>query len=314
MIDAVGKKAIDTAIELGLFEALGAVPYSSEELSEKLGLSCRGLRPLLSLLAALDLLSEKDGSYLDRAETTDFLKAWPKKRTSIPDAPDWERLAGAVRTGRPARPPIEGEDDAGDFFSGVVSTLFGFHLPIAKSYAAQLPESVERVLDLGAGSGVWSLALAKERPDVRVVAVDHRRVLDEMTAPFLLEHGVREQYELRPGSYHEVLLEPESYDLIYLGHVIHSEGWEASRSLLGRCYEALKPGGLLAVAEWIASEPRSDDYHSALFDLNMLMFTQHGLVFTAPEMEQLAAESGFAEPVWVDGPGKYPVLQVRRGT
>lgn len=315
MIDAVGKRAIDAAVELGLFEFLGSTGRSNEQLVEATGLSIRGLRPLLSLLGALGLLSETDGLYALAGDAQDFLSSWPSRRTSIPDAPDWEGLVEAVRTGRPTRSPIEGENDGGDFFSGVVSTLFGFHMPIARHYAEQLPESMETILDLGAGSAVWSLALAKQRPSVQVVAVDHQRVLDEMTSRFVEEHGVLEQYELRPGSYHDVALEDDLYDLydlVYLGHVIHSEGWEASRSLLRRCFSALRPGGRLAIAEWIASEPRSDDYHAALFDLNMLMFTRHGLVFTAPEMELLASECGFQEPRWIDGPGKYPVLEVRR--
>jgi SAM-dependent methyltransferase len=314
MIDSVGKKAIDVALELRLFGALGNVAVSSEQLARKLELSNRGLRPLLSLLASLEVLSEENGCFAVRGDTQTFLEAWHEQRNSIPNAPDWEGLTEAVRTGAPARPPIEGKADGGDFFSGVVSTLFGFHLPIARNYAAQLPEAVETVLDLGAGSAVWSLALAKVRPTVRVVAVDHRRVLEQMTTGFLKKHRVYEQYEMRPGSYHEVVLEERRYDLVYLGHVIHSEGWEASRSLMRRCYDALVPGGRLAIAEWIAAEPRSADYHAALFDLNMLMFTQSGLVFTAPEMEQLALGCGFVDPKWVDGPGKYPVLEVRRGS
>lgn len=311
MIDAVGKRAVDVALELGVFQALGSTPTGSSELAEVCGVSARGLRPLLSLLAALDILGEENESYHSLDSTEEFLAAWQGKRPSIPDVADWQRLDLAVRTGCPARAPIEGQEDGGDFFSGVVSTLFGFHLPVAKNFAVQLPE-VHRVLDLGAGSAVWSLALAKERAEVQVVAVDHGRVLEEMTSTFLKEHGVQEQYELRAGSYHEVELEREHYDLVYLGHVVHSEGWDASRTLLERCFETLKPGGILAIAEWIAPEPRSADYHACLFDLNMLMFTQHGLVFTAPELEQLVVDAGFQAPKWVDGPGKYPVLEARR--
>ncbi|MCA9776196.1 MAG: methyltransferase domain-containing protein [Candidatus Eremiobacteraeota bacterium] len=311
MIDAVGKRAVDAALELNVFQFLGTDPREVSELALQCGVSVRGLKPLLSLLAALELLEESSGRFRLLDTTADFLKNWPVMRSSLTDAPDWQELPTVVRTGKPARDPIEGEKDGGDFFSGVVSTLFGFHLPLAKNFAAQLPP-VRRVLDLGAGSAVWSLALAKEKPEVRVVAVDHGKVLEEMTTSFVEEYGVTEQYELRPGSYHEVDLEEAHYDLVYLGHVVHSEGWDASRTLLARCLQALKPGGLVGIAEWIAAEPRSADYHACLFDLNMLMFTEDGLVFNASELERLVTEAGFSDPEWVEGPGKYPVLQARR--
>ena len=311
MIDAVGKRAIDAALELNVFQSLSSAPKEVGELARQCGVSLRGLKPLLSLLAALEVLEENSGRFRLLDTTADFLTNWPVIRSSVPDAPDWQGLPTVVRSGKPARDPIEGDKDGGDFFSGVVSTLFGFHLPLAQSFAAQLPP-VRRVLDLGAGSAVWSLALAKEKPEVRVVAVDHRKVLEEMTTSFIEEHGVTEQYELRPGSYHEVDLEEAHYDLVYLGHVVHSEGWDASRTLLARCLKALRPGGFVGIAEWIAAEPRSADYHACLFDLNMLMFTAEGLVFNASELEQLVTEAGFSEPEWVKVPGKYPVLQARR--
>lgn len=307
MIDPVGKRAIEVALEFGVFDALRESSGRVDGLAQRCGVSVRGLKPLLALLASMDLLVEVDGEYSLSEAGERFLLEWPRTRLQIPDAPDWQGLDLAVRTGVPARAPIEGEEDGGDFFSGVVSTLFDLHLPVARSLVAQLPP-LSRVLDLGAGSGVWSLAVARERPEVRVTAVDRERVLEQITMPFLKKYGVLEQYELRAGSYHTVELEEGGYDLVYLGHVIHSEGWEASRSLLSRARAALRPGGLLAVAEWIASEPRSADYHACLFDLNMLMFTRHGLVFTAREMERLVLEAGFQEPVWV-GSGKYPVLR-----
>ncbi|MFA5506980.1 MAG: methyltransferase [Vulcanimicrobiota bacterium] len=307
MIDPVGKRAIEVALEFGVIDALRESSGRVDGLAQRCGVSVRGLKPLLALLASLGLLWENHGEFSWSEEGEQFWREWSQTRLQIPDAPDWQGLDQAVRTGAPARPPIEGEEDGGDFFSGVVSTLFDLHLPVARSFAAQLPP-LRRVLDLGAGSGVWSLAVARERPEVRVTAVDRRRVLEETTRPFLKKHGVLEQYELRAGSYHTVELEEGGYDLVYLGHVIHSEGWEASRSLLARARAALRPGGLLAVAEWIASEPRSADYHACLFDLNMLMFTRHGLVFTAREMERLVLEAGFQDPAWV-GSGKYPVLR-----
>ncbi|HIB65135.1 MAG TPA: methyltransferase domain-containing protein [Phycisphaerales bacterium] len=308
-LDPVGCKAFEVALAIDLFQELDKAPGTIVELAQRCRVSTRGLRPLLFLLASVGCVKEQADTFHPSPELNRFLsERWPDQKSQAPQAGDWENLEKAVRTGRCVRPPIEGAQDGGEFFSGVVETLFGLHFGLAKSLAHALPSHPLKVLDLGAGSAVWSLGLAVQRDDIEVVAVDHQRVLESVTRKFVAKNQMEERYVLRPGDYHEVELEREHYDVIYLGHVIHSEGWEASTSLLKRCKEALAPQGTVVIAEWVGSTPRADDYHANLFDLNMLMFTEHGLVFDVSEMEELASRAGFGRLRWVKGAGKYPVL------
>ncbi len=308
-IDAVGGQAIEVAETLALFSTLEGSAQSLEALATRLEVSRRGLRPLLFLLCSIGLLEEREGKFSLSPDCQDFLsQEWPQQKTDRCRSLPWENLERAVRTGRCVVSPIEGEADGGSFFSGVVDTLFQLHSPMAQHLDKELPSTIHRVLDLGAGSAVWSLGLLSQRDHVQAVAVDSAKVLNEVTRPFVQKHGLSQRFELRPGDYHEVDLEAEHYDLVYLGHVIHSEGWDASRELLARCFRSLKEGAILAIAEWVGSEPRGLDYHANLFDLNMLMFTEHGLVFSASEMEDLVQEAGFRDLRWVRGPGRHPVL------
>ncbi|MBI3927032.1 MAG: class I SAM-dependent methyltransferase [Armatimonadetes bacterium] len=312
-LNAVGGRAVEVALELGLFQVLGEGPADPEALSRRIGASERGLRPLLYLLTSLGLLDQDGEDFSQSAESVRFLaEQWPAQQERLPRSADWEDLDRAVRTGRCVRPPIEGAADGGQFFSGVVTTLFQLHWPMARHLGAKLPQTVARVLDLGAGSAVWSLGLVTQRPEVRAVALDHDRVLNEVTTRFITDRGVADRYELRAGSYHEQPLEAEAYDVVYLGHVIHSEGAPASRRLLQRARGALAPGGLLVIAEVLGSEPRGQDYHANLFDLNMLMFTENGQVFTAGELGEMARAADFGAPQWVRGPGQYPVMLASR--
>lgn len=308
-LDAVGCKAFEVALAISLFEQLDKEPGTIAQLAQRCQVSARGLRPLLFLLASVGCVQEQGATFHPSPELHQFLEErWPEQQSQATPTKDWEELEKAVRTGQCVRPPIEGSQDGGEFFSGVVETLFGLHFSLAKSITDSLPSHSLKVLDLGAGSAVWSLGLAVQRDNVEVVAVDHQRVLESVTRNFLAKHKMESRYTLRPGDYHNVELEAEHYDVIYLGHVVHSEGWDASVTLLKRCKDALAPDGTVVIAEWVGSTPRADDYHANLFDLNMLMFTEHGLVFDAPEMEELAARSGFRRLRWVKGAGKYPVL------
>lgn len=311
-IDAVGGRAIEVAQTLKLFSCLESAKEVAE-LCQSCGAHPRGLRTLLYLLTSMGLLEQQGKSFVARPGLAQFLlEQWPAKKASLPSPPQWEALEQAVRTGGCVRTPIESESDGGDFFSDIVGTLFHLHWPTARALHSRLAEDVATVLDLGAGSAVWSLGLVTQRDEVSAVAVDHAKVLDDITMGFLAKKGVQDRYELRAGSYFEVELEPARYDLVYLGHIVHSEGPEQSRTLLQRCYQTLKPGGTLVVAEMLGSEPRGKDYTSNLFELNMLMFTERGCVFTKTELEKLTGDCGFDSPEWVDGPGQYPVLLVRK--
>jgi SAM-dependent methyltransferase len=312
-IDPVGAEAVRVAQGIGIFRLLETSPATIEQLARISGASPRGLRPLLYLLSSLELVTQEEERFRLGDDCLRYLaQEWPDREAELDTPADWKELERAVMTGSCVRSPIEGEVDAGGFFKGVVDTLFRLHSKIAVNLATHLPSQVLKTLDLGAGSAVWSLGLMSQRDTVETVAVDHPEVLQSVTRRFVEEHGLSSRYELRPGSYHTVKLEPDRYDLVYLGHVIHSEGWEASRSLLARCLDTLKPGGTLAIAEWVGSEPRAEDYHANLFDLNMLMFTRNGLVFTAREMEELCKEAGFQQMRWIPGPGEYPVLLVTK--
>ena len=312
-LDPISGRAIGVAIEIGLLGLLTKQPQSLEALAAGTACAPRGLRPLLYLLTSVDLIRQKgDGFLLAPGALRYVQRKWAREFAAFPVIPQYEHLERAVRTGRPVRPAVEGDSDDGAFFAAMTPGMFDLHWPDADHLAQAIPSGVTTVLDLGAGSGVWSLALAKRRPEVKVVAVDRARVLQEVTESFLRQHGLRDQYQLRPGDYHKVPLEDDAFDVVLLGHLLHADGWELSRKLLARTYKALKPGGYLGIGEFVASIPRSRDYASNVFDLSMLMLTDQGVVFDAKELESLVAD--YSELQWLKGPGDYPTLLARKAT
>lgn len=308
-LDPITGRALQVAQDLGVVHLLQERPRGSEEVASETGCAYRGMEALLALLASAGYLTLEKERFGLAPGLLEYLRdAWPAEWNAFPTIPEYEELEKAVRTGGPVRRAVEGTEDGGEFYSTVTPALFELHWPDAQALSERIDAGVHRVLDLGAGSAVWSLPLAVARPEVRVVAVDRARVLSEVTTGFLQRHEVAERYELRAGDYHEVELEEGGYELVLLGHLLHADGWEGSRQLLARCQKALAPGGKLAVAEFVAPEPRHLDYAANVFHLNMVMLTEQGVVFTAAELEKLARESGFQGLEWIQGPGNYPLL------
>ncbi|MFN8607939.1 MAG: methyltransferase [Vulcanimicrobiota bacterium] len=303
--------AVYSAIELGLFTAVEAGHDTLEGLAAACQCQPRGMAPLVHTLTSLGLLELEADRYRLAADTRMFLL--PSSQAYLGgvlahqtrEIASWVRLPEAIRLGHAPGTKVEGDQDDGAFFAGFVDSLFNLNWPAAQSVARVLPAS-RTAIDIGCGSAVWSLALAAVQPDLQVVAVDRQLVLDKVAKVFAQRLGLAERYQYRAGNFRD--LDLGKSDVAFLGHILHSEGEAASRVLLKRIYESLNPGGVLVVAEMVASEPRGQDVFSNLFDLNMLMWTQDGTVFTRHQLEQMGREAGFTRFEWLTVPNPQPVL------
>src|SRR5262249_47828346 len=148
-----------------------------------------------------------------------------------------------------------------------------------------VPEKSDRplqVLDLAAGSGVWGIAFAKRSPQVRVTAVDWPGVLPA-TRRTAERQGVADRFRYVGGGLAQADFGGGS-DIATLGHILHSEGADRSRALLRKTFAALKPGGTIAIAEWLVNDDRTGPAPGLIFAVNMLVNTEAGDAFTFNEI------------------------------
>lgn len=309
----VPTQALCTAVELELFSHIQNGHTTPKSLASQTAASERGLFLLTNALCAMGLLTKNEGNLALTPDSEMFLvkggHAYLGGLTSmVRDSwQTWNRLTEAVKSGTtPAEAELE--QDRGAFFSSWVDGLFNLNYPAAKAAAEKLAPKAGKILDLGAGSGVWSLALAQAQPRVQVVAMDLQPVIDSVTRPFAERLGVVDRYEFRAENLHHAELGTEEFEVVTLGHILHSEGDEQCATLLARIYRALKPGGILLVAEMIPDEQRSQHMFGNLFGLNMLMNTHHGTVYTASELEQMMKQAGFSQNEWLQAPAPFPLL------
>ena len=121
-------------------------------------------------------------------------------------------------------------------------------------YAAMLevvPERVERVLDLGTGDGnVLALALAA-CPGAGGVGLDFQpEMIDRARERFAGVGGV----EIRRHDLDEPLpADLREFDLVVSGFAIHHLVPDRQQALYGEIFEVLRPGGVLANVEHVAS-------------------------------------------------------------
>ena len=302
---------LGAAIEHRIFDLLADGAKTAAEVSRENGASLRGVRAIMNALVGFELLKKDDeGRYSLTPESAAFLvRKNPGYLGGILRhgdqlIPRWLHLSEIVKTGKPAM-AVNREGDGSAFFVDFVEDLFPVGYPSAKALAAAFPQA-RKVLDVAAGSGVWSIPLAQNSKEVRVTALDWPGVLPA-TRRVTERMGVAGQYEFLAGDLNSADL-GNGYDLATLGQILHSEGETHSRALLGRVFQALAPGGTIAIAEFIANEDRTGPPLAMLFAVNMLVNTEDGDTFTVTEISQWLREAGFVDPRTMEVPAPSPLI------
>ena len=307
---------LEAGVRCRVFDVLDAGPKTVQQVAAETGASPRGLRALMNALVGFELLAKKGDAYTLTPESAAFLVSTKPgyrggmfRHLSTQLIPHWMKLAESVQTGKPPV-SVNQETTGGPFFREFVEDLFAMGYDSAKVLADNLGVAKAagpyRVLDLAAGSGVWSIALAEKSPHVRVTVVDWPAVIpvcQKVTA----RRGVADRYEYRPGD----LLTTDfgtGYQAATLGHILHSEGEKRSRALLKKVFAALAPGGTIAVAEMIPNEDRTGPPFPLAFAVNMLVHTDEGDTFTFGEMSAWLKEAGFVNVRQLEVPAPSPLV------
>ncbi len=147
------------------------------------------------------------------------------------------------------------------------------------------------VLDVGAGSGVWGLAVAAVAPGIRVTALDRPLVLDE-TRLKAEAAGLGARFEALPGDWRDVRLPAGAFDLAVLANVCHLEPPGEVTRLLERIHGALRTGGAAVVVDTIP-EPGANDVGALLQGLHLALRTACGDVHDRASYTAWLADAGF---------------------
>ncbi len=232
-------------------------------------ISERGVRLLLAALCSLGLI-EQDSSDLYRPALPDLaqLTMW---------ITPWSHLTQAIRDDQPAK---AGDTPGGaeTLYPEAVASLGAWFTPAAEQAADHLIARGQRVLDLGAGAAPWSLALVARTPDMRVTAVDVPTVL-AVTQQVVATSGYTTQFDYLSGDLFTIDLDRSAYDLTIVGNLCHLFDEATNRRLLGRLFDALRPGGTVAILDALLNERLDGPRPVVLYALGLLLRTNRGQVY-----------------------------------
>jgi len=307
---------IEAAVKHGLFDLLDAGSKPAHQLAKEAGVSLRGVHAICNALVGLGLLARDRDRYKLTSESAAFLVSSKPgyhgeffRHVSTQLIPNWLGLDKIVRTGKP-NAAVNSRKKGAEFFEKFVEAIFPLSYAAAMALGEHLgiPKAKQTVsvLDLAAGSGVWGIALAEQSPQVRVSAVDWPPVLG-VTKRIARRHSVHDRLTVIPGDLLKVKF-GANHQVATLGHILHSEGRARSRKLLKKTFDALAPGGTIAIKEFLVNHDRTDPVIGLLFAVNMLVNTDEGDTFSFEEISGWLREAGFTKPRMLDVPAVSPLV------
>jgi ubiquinone/menaquinone biosynthesis C-methylase UbiE len=304
---------LEAAVRHKLFDALAGGPKTAEQVAAETGVSGRGAKAVLGALVGLEVLTRSGDKFALTPEAETFLVSTSPayrgglfQHASSQLIPGWLHLTQTVKTGRPEK-AVNTQAEGAEFFRQFVEDLYGMNIAASRALADRLNLSGPvKVLDIAAGSGVWSIPIARKDPAARVTVVDWPEVLP-VCQKVAAEHGVADRYSYIPGDILAVDY-GTGYNIATLGHILHSEGVERSKRLLKKVYDALAPGGTIVIAEMVPNDERTGPPFPMLFGVNMLLHTSEGDVFTFAQMTDWLSAIGFRDVRQLDVSAPSPLV------
>jgi C-methyltransferase len=159
------------------------------------------------------------------------------------------------------------------------------HMKWAPGYPAAL-----RLLDVGCGSAVYGLGALTRLPNARLTAQDWPLILP-VAQECAARLGVAERVATLAGDFRTVDF-GRSYDAVFLGHIVHNYSEATNREILRKCMDALAPGGVLAIIEFLAERGQQASTFSWLFSAMIRGTTPGGRSFSSAELRQMLSEAG----------------------
>ena len=296
-------RSVLTALELDVFTAV-ASGSSPEQVADKIHADSRATEMLLNALVSLQLLDKRDGRFFNTPVSARFFSEGSRDNARgglIHTAHLWHRwstLTECVLAGS----SVETRSHEDNWVKAFIAAMDRNAKERAGTVVKAIGTSgIKRMLDLGGGSGAYSIAFAQAIPGLKSEILDLAEVIP-LAQENVRKAGLADRITTRVG---DMLRDPlgENYDLILVSAICHMFSPDENRELFQQAYKALAPKGQMVVQDLILEPNKTAPRAAALFSLNMLVGTRAGSSYSEPEYASWLCGAGLSDVRRVRLPG-----------
>jgi hypothetical protein len=248
-LSAWGFRAVCVAFKYQVFDSLAVSPKTPAVLAEETGTHAGGMGLLLDALDCLGYVRKRAGRYentpmVERMRETISLGIPYFEKIAFRD---WEHLEAQLKDGRGVRPVWFGGDWK-IFQDGMVSLARMNIDEVLRK--VKVGRSARRLLDLGGGHGLYSIAFCRRYRRLDAVVFDVPQV-EKIVTQTVAEHGMQDRVKFRGGDFFVDELDPSDVTLLF--NLIHSKSEEDNLEMIRRVADSLAPGGTAVLLDQFPS-------------------------------------------------------------
>jgi SAM-dependent methyltransferase len=287
-----------SGFELDIFTNIAETGTTNKQISHKLKLDESACERLLNALVSLGFLKKLNETFFNTEESFAFLS---RKSSEYLGGlmhsnhlwNTWSHLTQVVKTGVSAHSE-EINERGEDWLTPFITAMHDRAKKQAPGQLASIDLSgIKSILDIGGGSGAYSMEFVNRKPGIKATVFDLPNVVP-ITKAFLEKEGFKDKIKTFAGDYTTDDL-PGGFDLVFLSAIIHSNSLKVNADLIEKCFSALNTKGRIVIQDWIMNNDRTQPTAGAVFAINMLVGTESGDCYTETEVARMLSDAGFKD-------------------
>lgn len=291
--------ALMAAVELDLFTAVAHGHDTLPALARAIGVSERNVERLTTVLVAMTLLDRQGGQLINAPDVQRFLVS------------DGERYAGPwILFTKPRwtafgelseRLRRRDENRLGAYVDFSVDDARRYHAAtysIGMGAARLFSRSVDLtgrklMLDLGGGSGAYSIVATEKYPGLKAIVLDLPPVT-VVANEYIAANHAADRVTTLPGDFTRTDF-PAAVDVVVMASNLPQYEPDLIRLVVGKAFAALKPGGEMHLIGETLHDDRKGPLSAALWGLNEAVQSSTGVAHTESEVKDYLKGAGFAD-------------------
>jgi len=284
-------RVLHVANALNLFTILSEKPMSAEQIYRKIKSEPEMTEKLLIACTSMGLLERHEGQYKNTELAQTYLVQGQKLYQGDIIAHSesawdfWSRLSDRIASGS-RRVTIKPADHK--------NFIMGMHNIAVAGRAQLFIDAVDltgrkKLFDVGGGPGTYSIAACRRYPELKAVVFDLPETI-AIAKELIAKEAMQDKVSLQQGDW-ETDNFAANNDVVLLSDVLHGPHSNAQMKLK-KAYDAMAPGGLLVIQEFLLNDQKTGPLIPALFNIMVGAFCRDELV-------AIIEQTGFREPALV---------------